>query len=859
LAVLLLLTLARLARADGPQSSASSDASITAATTDPATVRTHGKGSLRPQAGWLVLHIEGDSYERGIQHGRLLSREIAEFIHALGRYHAPRDPEGGWKSVRLVSSALFLRRFETEYLEEMKGIADGAAAAGAKVGDRPVDLLDIAAINSEIETSFLDEALDSTPIGLEGGRLDEPVNRAPIKRDEHCSAFVATGPATVDGKVVIGHITMWNLFHARFLNIWLDIQPDRGHRVILQGYPGAIMSGTDFYMNDHGLAVVETTIDQTRFEPDSRPLSARVRRALQYGDSIDDVVRALSDGNNGLYTNEWLLADTKTNEIAMFELGTHDQRLWRSSRGEWFGGTEGFYWGCNNAKDLKVRLETVPSVKGTPVNVVFHPADRDRVWLDWFDRHKGRIDVSAAREAFTTPPLSAAHSLDVKITSAELMGDLAAVARFGPPLPETWQPTAAERVTYPEIRPLVPNDWTRLAMRDEAQLACSAKDGTNLAFNADKLPDGQVLGSPEEKDEDEGHPRHRPSWHGTLLPGADRDLWLAAAFATHERLVTLERADHPPLDPKVACFGNLSTYLAARARLGHDLALSDIVPELRDDAWYDIAVGKGVLVLESLRARLGDDRYIALMDAYGHAHAGEPADVADLIECSTRIDGGPTRSDWDAWLGPEAVAHLDPEVARRLAAGRFWSVISFEHEPEKSVIVYGTRAEADAQREAARRLQTAIRARWSNITVPIMADSEVSGSDFPHRHLLLIGRPATNSVTLQIEALASLASTPNRGWPVEFGASSFGIAGQVDADPTSGVIAAGPHPTDAAFSAVVFAGNSADATWHLVESLPGETQPECVRVTRKGPARGYVLPLGRRPEPAAVGQRTIPE
>ena len=66
-------------------------------------------------------------------------------------------------------------------------------------------------------------------------------------------------------------------------------------------------------------------------------------------------------------------ADIKTNEIAMFELGTHKSKLWRSSKNEWFGGTEGFYWGCNNTKDLDVRLETIASVDGRPANVVFQP------------------------------------------------------------------------------------------------------------------------------------------------------------------------------------------------------------------------------------------------------------------------------------------------------------------------------------------------------------------------------------------------------------------------------------------------------------------------------------------------------
>ncbi len=44
---------------------------------DPAAVQRHGKAYRYPQDGWIVLHIEGEPYERGYQHGRLLSKEIA--------------------------------------------------------------------------------------------------------------------------------------------------------------------------------------------------------------------------------------------------------------------------------------------------------------------------------------------------------------------------------------------------------------------------------------------------------------------------------------------------------------------------------------------------------------------------------------------------------------------------------------------------------------------------------------------------------------------------------------------------------------------------------------------------------------
>ena len=60
----------------------------------------------------------------------------------------PKDPPGGWAQLRTMADALLLRRFDEEFLDEMKGIADGAAKAGAKVDGRQVDLLDVVTMNS---------------------------------------------------------------------------------------------------------------------------------------------------------------------------------------------------------------------------------------------------------------------------------------------------------------------------------------------------------------------------------------------------------------------------------------------------------------------------------------------------------------------------------------------------------------------------------------------------------------------------------------------------------------------------------------------------------------------------------------
>jgi hypothetical protein len=837
-------------------------------TPDPASVQRFGPAYRYPQSGWTILHIEGSPYERGQQHGKLMATEIAEFVKALAIFRSPDAPAHGWRDQRVLADALFLRKFDPEYLEEMKGIADGAAAAGAKFEGRALDLLDVVALNSDIELTFLDEALNATPNGLEGKRFAEPNEKRPKKpASDHCSAFAATGPATKDGKIVFGHITMWGLYHVRFYNVWLDIKPETGHRVMMQSYPGGIMSGLDYYMNDHGLLVAETTISQTKFDATGAPLASRIRRALQYSDSIDDAVTMLKVANNGLYTNEWLLADTNTNEIAMFELGTHKSRLWRSSRNEWYGNTPGFYWGCNNPKDLDVRLETVPSVGGRPANVVFHPSERDSTWQSLYEKWNGKIDANFGFEAFTTPPLAAFPSCDAKFTTTDMARQLTTYGLYGPPLGKTWDPTPGEKERYHSIRPLIPNDWALL--RAEAPYLPGDR----------KTP--TAIDIADEKDGEGHHPDadgvRPPVWHGTLLPATDADIWLAAAFADYERIVGYQKAidangdldETTPAeklaegkihaDPKIVLaakevcrcerlldeiskqsgkegeskladakdklltarhayrnallgrhdddalallmFGPRSRYLTAVRRLGRDIPLLETKPELKRDEWYQIASGKGILLLARLRTLMGGEAFDKFMDEFGRGHAGKPASSDEFFAGAETAHGKSLSAVRDQFL-----KNL-PSAA--IAQEGFWSIDSFEVEPEQSLIVYGTLMESEAQREAAGLLQRGIERRWRNQTIPIKADTEVTAADLKGRHLLLIGRPNSNSVAAELAM----------GLPVTFGPRSFVLRGKTYAHAASAVIAAGQHPRDPRHSVVIFAGLGAESTWRCAQSL----------------------------------------
>jgi hypothetical protein len=873
-------------------------------TPDPQGVQRFGPAYRFPQAGWIVLHVEGAPYDRGFQHGRLLAPEIAGYVRCFAQQQSATAPADGWNNTRTLVNALFLRRYDQEFLEEMKGIADGAAAAGAKFEGRAIELTDIVAINCWMEVETLPGALEATPTGLEKLRFKKPQpEKMPDPPMGHCSAFAATGPATKDGKIVFGHITMFALYPGNFFNVWLDVKPAKGHRVLMQSYPGGIQSGMDYYMNDAGLLVAETTIHQTRFNIQGQVLASRIRKALQYADNIDQIVEHMTKDNNGLYTNEWLIGDVNTNEIAMLQLGTAKYRLSRSSKGEWFGETPGFYWGCNNTKDLEVRLETVADVRGRPANMVWRPSERDRHWLKLYREHQGQIDESFAKLAFTTPPLAAYHSIDAKFTTTDLAKQLKTHAVFGPPLGRTWEPTQHELRTYPEIRPLVPNPWTVLHPDRPAETKANGGKPIDIAEKVGQY--SKSLGVA-------GHPQTVPAWHGTILPKSDADLWLASAFSEFERLVAMENAFRTENND-----GDLNNHQRARMALernryrtecmatlrpGETFSLAEIKPRFDSADWYARATGRGVLVLHELRRLLTPEVFDKAMDEFGAAHAGKAVSTADFrahMEKAVKRSLGDFFDTWvtgKEWIefeladvtlktspkhqvsgvvrrkgptcanvtvtvemetdevtsevkfeGNEAKFKIGTDKApvrvvvdkylARARTGPAFSANAFWHDLPRTLIVYGTADEADANRDAAEQMQRLIRASSANHTVPIKSDREIKDDDLKDWHLILIGRPDSNALVQRFaDAL-----------PVRFGPRSVRVGADLLANARSAVIAAGANPLGSRHGLVVLAGLSAEATREAAMKFPDHTREaaDAVALPHGAGATPLLLPTGK--------------
>lgn len=326
------------------------------------------------KGGWVYVHLEGSPHDVGYQHGYLLSQEIDKAFRAV-QFHDTHRTKRDWSFFRDTAKNILWPHIDEEYRQELQGIADGLDAKGVKM-----DVLDVVALNAmeEVPDYYIPVLEKSQHAQLTPG-LTAPGN---------CSAFVATGSYTKDGKPVIAHNNWTSIIDGAHWRIIFDIVPAAGHHMLMDGFPGIIASDDDFGVNDAGLAITETTITQFEgFDTNGKPEFMRARKALQYATSIDEYVKIMLDGNNGGYANDWLLADYKSGEVARFENGLKHHKVWRTK--------DGYLVGSNFPSDPElIKDETTFDVN----NAGSSPNARHIRWDELMKENKGRIDVALAEK-----------------------------------------------------------------------------------------------------------------------------------------------------------------------------------------------------------------------------------------------------------------------------------------------------------------------------------------------------------------------------------------------------------------------------------------------------------------------------
>jgi hypothetical protein len=404
------------------------------------------KGYREDKEGWIFVHIEGEAYERGYQHGYLLADQYQKAFNC----YKEMTMQMAAVSMDLIKKEAIKskNKIPKEYILEMQGIANGISKRGYEV-----NLDDIIAWNAYIDVFegwWGDAKSDySSYIPLSVGR-----------KKDRCSAFIATGSYTKDNKVVISHSTFDDFWNAQYGNVILDIKFENKKSLMFQTTAGFISSMTDFFVNSSGIVGLETSLSGfTGYNVNGTPSYVRQRNAMQYSNSIDEFVKYLNDDNNGGNAASWLIADINTNEIAKFEQGLKFQSIEKKR--------DGFFFGCNVAFDTFIRnLEC----NGEGYNDIRRHTGGRRVRFPvLLEKYKGKIDVEICKKimsdhfdvyhkknkaaanticahydedprysmssiaAVHSDPYTPAGAVDCKITTSDLAKDMKILAIFGRP------------------------------------------------------------------------------------------------------------------------------------------------------------------------------------------------------------------------------------------------------------------------------------------------------------------------------------------------------------------------------------------------------------------------------------------
>jgi len=305
---------------------------------------------------WKQVILQGSPYEIGFQHGSILKPELEKVRQILPLYiktELKQTYESFMTKTTETIKPIVKSKFPDIY-RELEGIAEGSGI--------PIDI-------------------------IIGWNAQMSISSCPSR----CSAFIATGESTKDGKIVMAHTTHSDFLSGQLSNIIFKIIPNNGGEpFIMQSSPGLIWSMTDWFITKSGIVGCESTIDKENYIPIfGSPIFCRARCAMQFAENIDDFIRHLKTDNAGDYPCSWLLGDIKTNEIALFEIGQTVSSIERT-----FSGT---YYGMNSPHNESVRqIETKVSKDYDDLST--SSGSRNHRFKTLFEKYDGKIDVAIAKK-----------------------------------------------------------------------------------------------------------------------------------------------------------------------------------------------------------------------------------------------------------------------------------------------------------------------------------------------------------------------------------------------------------------------------------------------------------------------------
>ena len=413
------------------------------------------KKNISSLEGWITVKVSGSYYEMGYQHGRILRKQIEKardvMKYLVKKYYKTSLSEYVSKCISFVKETDEWKNI----FDELRGIRDGCSSA--------MSLNELIAWNMYLSM----EEVYGSITGLNTGSV------------ERCSAFIATGSKTVDGKILMAHNTHCDYASGFISNIVMHMAPSAPgtYPFVMQTLPGFVCSSTDWFISETGIIGCETTISKIKYIPDFEkgvPYFFRIRKAMEIGKTLDDYVSIMMEQNAGDYACSWLFGDINTGEIMRFELGKKTHGIDRTK--------DGLFYGMNSAFSKELLLKetndtelndpmTINGSRNVRLNHLLNSQKLDlkyakKVLADHYDHgenkfRKGMRGICKHKECEKGENYKIAGAVDGKVTDATMAKKMKFVGRMGSSCGRVFL-----KKDYPDVPDCIDNmpryKWTRL-------------------------------------------------------------------------------------------------------------------------------------------------------------------------------------------------------------------------------------------------------------------------------------------------------------------------------------------------------------------------------------------------------------
>jgi hypothetical protein len=372
--------------------------------------------------GWITVKVSGSYYDMGYQHGSILRKQIEkakEVMKSLVKTNYKISLSD------YVSKCVSLVKETDEWkniFDELRGICDGCSSA--------MTLDELIAWNMYLS-------------------MDEILNKSLVKGPQRCSAFIATGSKTVDGKILMAHNTHCDYASGFISNIVMHVKPSAPNTFpfVMQTLPGLVCSSTDWFISESGIIGCETTISKINYIPDFEkgvPYFFRIRKVMETGKTLDDYVSIMLEQNAGDYACSWLFGDINSGEIMRFELGKKTHGIDRTKDGIFYGMNSAFTPELAKKETNDTELNDPTSINGSRnvrLNELLNAKKLDlkyakKILADHYDCgektfRKGMRGICKHKECEKGEDYKIAGTVDGKVTNATMARKLKFIGRMG--------------------------------------------------------------------------------------------------------------------------------------------------------------------------------------------------------------------------------------------------------------------------------------------------------------------------------------------------------------------------------------------------------------------------------------------